>query len=453
MSITCVPSYTNGSELSERRIACLIGPDRMRIIFYSHYYPPEVNAPASRTSEHCRLWAQAGHDVTVVTSAPNHPRGVIYPGYKNKLFQIEMMDGVKVVRVWTILAANEGFSRRTLNYASFMLSAALAIPRLPRPDIVVSTSPQFFCGLTGLVASLMRRAPWVLEVRDLWPESIITVGAMRNGYVTRILERLERLAYRNADRIVSLTDSFVAHIAERCQGAGKIDVIKNGVDLSLFKKRKDGEIAKRKFGFEGRVVAAYVGTHGMAHGLDTVLEAAVALRDDQRIGFLLVGDGAERSRLVERAEALKLDNLRIVGQLPKSDMPVIWAATDISMILLRRRDTFKKVLPSKMFEAMAVGCPIVLGVEGEAKVLLEEAGAGIAITPESAEELAAAVVKLADDRALAACLGDRGAAHVRQHHDRAKLAMRYLAVLAQTVAEHGRARKVGASHLTRANTK
>jgi glycosyltransferase involved in cell wall biosynthesis len=411
---------------------------RLRIIFFSHYYPPEVNAPASRTSEHCRLWARAGHDVIVVTSAPNHPRGVLYPGYRNKLFQVEIIDSVRVVRVWTFLAANEGFGRRSLNYLSFMVSAALAIPRLPRPDVFVSTSPQFFCGLTGVVAKVMRRAPWVLEIRDLWPESIVTVGAMRKGFLTRTLEGLERMAYRKADRIVSVTDSFVAHITER-HGGGKIHVIKNGADLSLFRRGADAEEMKRKLGLDGRFVVAYVGTHGMAHGLDTVIEAANLLRNEPRIGFLMVGDGAERARLVEKANDLKLENLRIIGQLPKGDMPAIWAATDVSIILLRRSENFKKVLPSKMFEAMAMACPIVLGVEGESKALLEAAGAGIAITPESADELAQAVVRLAGDRALCERLGNQGAEHVREHYDRAKLATRYLEVLeAAIVARRGR---------------
>jgi glycosyltransferase involved in cell wall biosynthesis len=408
----------------------------MHIVFFSHYYPPEVNAPASRTADHCRLWAAAGHDVTVVTSAPNHPKGVVYSGYKNRLFQREMRDGVNVVRVWTFLAANEGFLRRTLNYVSFLLSATLALLRLSRPDVYVSTSPQFFCGLTGLVAVSLRRAPWVLEIRDLWPESIVTVGAMRKGLITRSLEWIERLAYRRADRIVSVTDSFVAHIAERCQDGKTIDVIKNGVDLVLFKRGNDGETVKQRFGLAGRIVAAYVGTHGMAHHLDTVLDAADRLRGDPRIGFLLVGDGAERKRLVERAANMGLDNLRIVGQLPKADMPAIWAATDVSIILLKKSETFTKVLPSKMFEAMAMECPIVLGVEGEAKQLLEEAGAGIAITPEGVEELVAAVVRLANDPGLRQRLGRQGLAHVRASFDRTKLAGRYLDLLASVVAEH-----------------
>ena len=411
----------------------------MRILFFTHYYPPEVNAPASRTSEHCRIWAKAGHDVTVVTCAPNHPKGVLYPGYRNRLFQTETVDGVKVVRVWTHLAPNEGFLRRILNYVSYMVTATLAAPRLARPDIVISTSPQFFCGLTGYAAKILRGVPWVLEIRDIWPESIVTVGAMRKGRVIRALEWLEAFAYRRADRIVAVTDSFVPHIAERGRDSSKIAVIKNGVDLRFFRRGEDAAAVKRRFGFEGRFVAAYVGTHGMAHGLDAMLEAAASLRDDRRFGFLLVGDGAERARLVERARSMNLTNLHIAGQLPKSEMPAIWAATDVSMILLRKSDTFTKVLPSKMFEAMAMECPIVLGVEGEAKALLEEAGAGIAIEPENAAELAASVVRLAEDQELRERLGRQGAAYVREHYDRSKLAARYLDLLEATAIDVERA--------------
>jgi glycosyltransferase involved in cell wall biosynthesis len=401
----------------------------MHILFLSHYYPPEVNAPASRTSEHCREWVKAGHEVTVVTCAPNHPAGKLYPGYRNRLLQREAIDGVEVVRVWTYLAANQGFAWRTLNYLSYVLGASLAIPRLKRPDVVVSTSPQFFCGLTGMVARAMRRAPWVLEVRDLWPESIVTVGAMKRGMVIRFLEWLEGTAYRRADRIVSVTDSFVEHIGPRCGDPGKISVVRNGVDLSLFRRGGDANQAKQKLGLAGRFVAAYVGTHGMAHGLDTLLDAARLLADDARIVFLLVGDGAERERLVARAAQMGLENVRIIGQRPKSEMPTVWAATDISIIHLKRSDTFKKVLPSKMFEAMAMECPIVLGVEGEAKALLEEAGAGIAVAPENAKELAAAVTRIAGEPQLAARCGRGGSAHVREHFDRTQLAARYLALL------------------------
>jgi glycosyltransferase involved in cell wall biosynthesis len=417
----------------------------MRIVFYSHYYPPEVNAPASRTSEHARIWVRAGHQVVVVTCAPNHPGGKVYPGYTNRLYQTETIDGVRVVRVWTFFAANEGFLLRTMNYLSYAVSATLATMRLERPDVIVSTSPQFFCGLTGLIARAMRRAPWVLEIRDLWPESIVTVGAMRKGFIVRLLERLEALAYRRADRIVCVTDSFVDHIEQRGGGGGKITVIKNGADFERFTVPVDGHAqdVKRRLGLEGRFVASYVGTHGMAHGLDTILDAADRLRTDTRIVFLLVGDGAERERLERRKQKMGLDNVVMLGQQPKEAMPDIWMATDASLILLRRDDLFKTVLPSKMFEAMAMRRPIILGVEGEARELLNKAGAGLAIPPESAENLAGAIVRLANDNVLASKLGASGEAHVRAYYDRTKLAMRYLEVLVDAVASTKSPRRRG----------
>jgi glycosyltransferase involved in cell wall biosynthesis len=406
----------------------------MRIVFFTHYYPPEVNAPASRTSEHARVWSRDGHDVTIVTCAPNHPTGKIFPGYTNRLLQRETKDGIEIIRVWTYPAANEGFARRTANYLSYAISATLALPHIKKPDVVVSTSPQFFCGLVGLVAKTVLRVPWVLEIRDLWPESIITVGAMKEGLITRFLVWLESLAYRRSDGIVSVTDSFVPHIAEH-GGKGKISVIKNGANLDFFCSSPDKEGTRRKLGLEGRFVAAYVGTHGMAHGLDTLLDAADLVKDtDPNIIFLLVGDGAERARLKQRKDEMGLNNILMLGQLPKEDMPGIWSTTNVSVIHLRKDDLFKKVLPSKMFEAMAMCCPVVLGVEGEASELLEKAGAGIALEPGNPRELADAVRRLANDPQLCRRLGERGMAHVREHYDRTVLARYYIDILSTTIA-------------------
>lgn len=406
----------------------------MHIVAFSHYYPPEVNAPASRLSEHAKVWIEQGHQVTVITCAPNHPQGTLYTGYTNRWFQRHEAGGVQVVRVWSYLAANEGFLPRILNYTSYAITAVLALPRIARPDIILTTSPQFFCGLAGLPARLLRRAPWVLEIRDLWPESIVTVGAMKKGRVIRFLEWLEQLAYRKADRVVSVTDGFVPHIASR-RKRDDISVIKNGVDLSLYHARDNisAQEVKARFGLSGRFVAAYVGTHGMAHGLDMVLDAALLLRDDPHIGFLLVGDGAERVRLQARATELKLSNVHFAGQLPKSEMPAIWSATDASLIILRKRDTFKTVLPSKMFEAMAMQCPIILGVEGEARALLDAAQAGIGIEPENANELAKAVKTLVSNKSLAADFGTNGRAHVEAQFDRTKLAQRYLEIFEDVI--------------------
>lgn len=411
----------------------------MHILFLSHYYPPEVNAPASRTSESAKTWVRQGHKVTVVTAAPAHPRGIVYPGYRNRWFGREMVDGVEVIRIWTYLAANEGFGKRILNFLSYPLSVLLHLRSIPRADVVVSSSPQFFAGLAGWLLK-RRRQPWVFEVRDLYPDTVLAVGAMKRGPGIRFLEWLERQAYARADAIVSVTDSFVGHI--RARGAtGPIAVIKNGVDLDFFRSEgaaEAGQALRRELGLGDRFVAAYVGTHGMSHGLETVLEAAELLRGEPDIVFLLVGDGSERERLRRMAAERRLDNVRIVGQRPKSDMPGIWNLTDASLVLLRRSDTFKTVLPSKMFEAMAMRRPMILGVEGEARELLDAAGAGIGIVPQDANELAAAVRRLAADPELARGLGESGRRYVEENFDRARLAERYSAFLEQVAEEAGR---------------
>jgi glycosyltransferase involved in cell wall biosynthesis len=404
-------------------------------VFLTHYFPPEVNAPASRTYEHCREWVRQGHEVHVLTCVPNHPAGRIYPGFRNRVLQNEERSGIQVHRVLTFPAANAGFAGRTLNYLWYLVMAVLVAPFLPRTDVVVSTSPQFFCGLAGWFVSLIKRAAWVLEIRDLWPESIVTVGAMKESAATRALAWLESFAYRKADAIISVTDSFVPHIEAR-GGQGKVTVITNGVDLDFFKPAVSADELAREFGLQGKFVAAYVGTHGMAHGLDTVLRAAQRLKDEPGIAFLLAGDGAERERLLKRRDELGLTNVVMVGQQPKERMPAIWALTDVSLVLLRKAKTFESVIPSKIFEAMGMARPIVLGVRGESQRIVESSGGGVCIEPENDAELAEAVLALARDRGRATALGQSGRAYVEQNYDRRRLAAlmeRVLAGVCETV--------------------
>lgn len=402
----------------------------MRILFLTHYFPPEVNAPASRTFEHCREWVRRGHEVHVVTCVPNHPAGRIYPGYRNRLLGHETVDGIQVHRVLTVPAANAGYVGRSANYLFYMLMAILVAPFLPRVDVVVSTSPQFLCGLAGYLVSRLKRVPWILEIRDLWPESIVTVGAMKENWVTRFLGRLESFAYRKADAIVSVTESFVPHISAR-GGADKVTVITNGVDLDFYTPATDGARLAAEFGVDNRFVAAYVGTHGMAHGLDVILRAAARLQDDPNIAFLLAGDGAEREQLLKERDRLCLGNVFIVGQQSKDRMPGIWALTDVSLVLLRKRPTFESVIPSKIFEAMAMAKPIVLGVRGESQRIVEAAGGGLCIEPENDAELAEAVRQLAADPGRARDLGASGRRYVAENYDRRVLAGRFEALLAR----------------------
>ena len=407
----------------------------MRILFLSHYFPPEVNAPASRTYEHCRQWVKDGHQVTVVTCAPNHPRGKVYGGYKNRLYFTEVVEGIKVVRVWTYVTANEGFFKRTANYVSYMVAAIIAAPFLHSTDVVLSTSPQFFNGLAGYFVSRIKRAPWILEIRDLWPESILAVGAIRNKTIIRMLEYLEMFAYRKADRIVPVTDAFAQYMIDKGIDGAKIEVIKNGVDLDFYQLRTRDIALQRELGIEDKFVASYFGTHGMAHHLETILEAADKLRQHSDIVFLLVGDGAEREHILSMRDEMDLDNVIMLGQQSKEKMPDFWAISDVSLVLLKKMDLFKTVIPSKIFESMAMKKPVILGVEGESRELLETAKGGVAIEPENSRQLADSMLQLAQNTGLCEELGDNGRVFVARFYDRNKLARRYAELITSLVGD------------------
>lgn len=405
----------------------------MRILFLSHYFPPEVNAPATRTYEHCVRWARAGHDVTVVTCAPNCPDGVLFEGYKNGFLpQTEYVDGVRVVRVWSYLAPNAGTLRRIVNYLSYLLSAVLASFRLSRPDVVVATSPQFFCGWAGVLVSCMKRAPFVLEIRDIWPESIEAVGALRNKPLLKLLEWLERRMYRSADRIVAVGNGYRKKIIEKVGGADRIVVVTNGVDLERFVPGDPDPRFLHMWDLEDKFVCSYIGTIGMAHGLEVVLDAARLLRAKGRtdIAFCLVGDGAARQQLQEDARRDGLQPwVAFTGMLTKDEMPRVLASSNACLIHLKKCELFGTVIPSKLFETMAMARPIIMGVEGEARDIVNWANAGVEMEPGSPESLVQCVEALADQPALAAELGRSARSVVAGQFSRDALAGKMLQYL------------------------
>ncbi len=403
----------------------------MRIAFFTHYFPPEGNAPASRVYEMCRRWAGNGHAVSVVTGIPNVPNGVPYTGYTNRLSQHETMAGIHVHRVWTYLAPNKGTVRRILNYLSFMISASVAGLSGGRPDVVVATSPQFFCGWAGVIVSRLRRVPFVLEIRDIWPESIVSVGAMKKGLATRFLEWMERKMYAAARHIITVGDGYKSQLTAKGIPADKITVITNGVDRDMFRPREPDAELKKQYGLEGSFVCSYIGTIGMACGLDVVLRAARILKDRSRhdIRFLLVGDGALRETLEKKARSESLDNVIFAGLQPKHMVPAFLSVSDASLIHLAKKELFESVFPSKLLESFATAKPIILGVRGYAAHLLQAANAGICIEPESEKELAAAVERLASDRNLAARFGLAGYGYVAAHFNLDELAANYVTLL------------------------
>jgi colanic acid biosynthesis glycosyl transferase WcaI len=401
----------------------------VKILYVSQYFPPEMGAPAARVYELSREWVRQGHEVTVLTGFPNHPTGIVPAEYKGSLVRREMVDGIRVVRTPIYAAPNKGFFRRVLNYVSYGVSASTFGPLLTeRPDVVIGTSPQFLTALAGLWLAGLKRVPFVFEVRDLWPRSIVEVGAMKaNSPAIRVLERLERMLYARADRIVAVTDSFVDAIAAHGISTEKISVVTNGVDLELFQPR-DREEARAALGLPPGFLATYVGTHGMAHGLGLVLDVAKRL-SGQGIHFLLVGEGAEKAQLKARADAEQISNVTFLDQQPRDRVAEIYAASNLCLVLLRDLPLFKAVIPSKMFEFMGSGRPILTTVDGESRGILERAGAGTFSPPENVEALVAALRSLASTPERLAHMGASGRRYVEQNYSRPALAGRYLSIL------------------------
>lgn len=406
----------------------------MHILFLSDNFPPEVNAPASRTHEHCRQWVSAGEQVTVVTCAPNFPSGRVFDGYRNRLWQSETIDGIRVIRVWSYITANEGMVKRILDYLSYMLSATLASLFVRRVDVVVGTSPQFFTAVAAWAAAAFKRVPFVFELRDLWPESIKAVGAMKASAALRWLERLEMFLYRRAALIVSVTQSFRSVLAERGIDATKIEVITNGVDVARFSPRPKDPALESELGWRGCFVAGYIGTHGMAHALETLLAAMQRLQTHPEGGdvrLLLLGDGARKPELQQEAQRLGLINVRFVGTVPKDQVARYWSLLDASVIHLRSTPLFTTVIPSKLFECMGMGLPVLHGVAGESADIVEREGVGIVFEPENVDQLVDALLRLKSDDALRARLRE-AALNSAQRYDRTALALRMLARLRRT---------------------
>lgn len=369
----------------------------MRILFLSDNFPPESNAPATRLHEHALRWVRAGHEVTVVTCAPNFPEGKLYAGYRNRWRQVETVDGIRVVRVKTYITANEGFLRRTLDYLSFMASGFAMGLFERRPDVVVATSPQFFCAIAGWALSVAKGRPFVFELRDLWPASIVAVGAMGRSPAIRMLEHVELFLYRRAAAIVSVTESFRDDLVARGVARDKIHVVINGVDLERYEPAPRDPGVVREFGLDGKFVAGYVGTHGMAHALPKVLEAAERLRDRDDIAFFFAGAGAERGTVERIVAERRLTNVRLIPRQPKERMPALWSVCDVALVPLRDNPVFATVIPSKIFESMGMGVPILMSLpEGEATRIVRETGAGVCVPPEDPQAMAAAIVELAE---------------------------------------------------------
>ena len=417
--------------MAGRKVA--MKPVAMRVLFLSQYFPPEMGAPAARVHECAREWARQGVAVTVLTGMPHHPTGILPDRYRGRLYCRERVDGIDVCRAYVYATPNRGRWRRAWSYFTFLVaSAATGFFCVRKPDVVVATSPQLFAGFAGWILARLKRVPFVFEVRDLWPESIEAVKAVRSRLVLAPLYALADFLYRRADRIVLVSDSSKEALAARGVPREKMSVIKNGVDLDLFHPQPRQNRVRAEQKLDDIFVVLYIGTMGMAHGLEVVLRAAEEMKEDRKTVFLLVGEGARKEELKERGRSLP--NVRVLDSCPHAQVPEYIAASDLCLVHLRQSELFRTVLPSKMFEIMGCARPVLLGVEGEARATLEKAEAGVAFPPEDGHALAEAVRKLKADPAGAARLGENGRRFVEREFSRSVLAGRYSELLSALAA-------------------
>lgn len=406
----------------------------MKILYVSQYFPPEMGAPAARVSELSRHWVRAEHEVTVLTGFPNHPDGVIRPEYRTRFRRMisrEILEGIKVVRTWLLPFPNRKAYERMLNYSSFCLSAGIAGSFLARPDVVIATSPQLLVGLSGWWIAKLKRVPLVLEVRDLWPESLAAVGVGgANSLLHRALGKIADFLYREATHIVVVTPAFREHLIKKWRvPEDKISVVQNGVETGLFSPGDSGRL-RRSLDAEGKFVVSYIGTLGLAHGLETVIAAAENLQGtDPNVQFLLVGEGADRGRILALAESKVLRNLRFVPQQAREKVPAYISASDACLVLLKKSDVFETVIPTKMLEFMSCGRPVILGVNGLAREILEQCRGGLYVEPENPAALCEAIRELQQQDSLRNSMGRKGRDYVVQNLSRERTAGDYIEVL------------------------
>lgn len=370
----------------------------MHILFLSDNFLPESNAPAKRTFEHCKTWVQLGHRVTVITCFPNFPRGEVYPGYKNKLYEKSVIQGIEVVRVFTYMTANDGVWRRTLDYASFMVASFIAGIFVSKPDVLIATSPQFFTACAGSLLSRCRGLRWVLEIRDLWPDSIEAVNVVSAKPAISLLRNIEDKLYSHANLIVTVSDGIRQNLVSRGLPPEKVVTYTNGFDFSVNPKiiavPEPPEIAL------DRPRVGYIGTHGLAHGLEALVAAAQLLTADfgrPDIQIIFMGDGAKKNRLKALASSLNLRNIIFLDPVPSGEVMGYWRLLDLAVIHLLDKPAFRDVIPSKLFESMAAGVPVVHCVAGESARLVEQLNIGRVVPAENPLEIAKAILELLND--------------------------------------------------------
>jgi hypothetical protein len=404
------------------------------------YYLPETGAPSTRLSGLAHSWQQAGSNVTVLTGIPNHPEGVINPAYQDKpAYMQEDINGIRVHRHWLYVTRNKGKLKRVFNMVSFawsVLKHNYNSTTAPKPDVIIASSPSFFCVASAWLLARRYRAKFIFEVRDLWPAIFLQMGILRRGFIYNMLERMEMFLYRRADAIVTVTRSFATQIAGRGIKASKLRTVFNGVSdadyASAIKPRSNSGTTqlRTQLGLSPLTkIVLYIGNHGESQALSQVVDAARLLVKRTDVAFLFVGNGAEKEKLQTYAKGVP--NVQFLPSVPHAETWAYYCMADINIVCLKNIPDFDMFIPSKMFEVMAAQSCAVAGLQGEGAEIMQESGCAMVVGPEQPEHMAEAIATLLDDPARRTAMAAAGRAYVAEHFLHSKLAATYLAIMRQ----------------------
>ena len=404
-------------ETNDEQLETAVGSIGKHVLFITSHYPPEKAAAAVCVSETVKRLVKLGRQVTVLTTVPNYPTGIVPSEYRGRVIQNEIRDGVRVVRVWSYVGPNKGFLRRILAQLSFgCLAPFLGWKEVGRPDVIIVHSPLFNV-IAGRTLAWLKRRPLIFMVADLWPESAIQLGMLRNHVLIRLSEWLEWSTYQRASLVWVVTEGIYNTLIKRGLSHEKILLLTNGVDTAKFRPLPKVQ-ARAELGWDDRFTILYAGNHGMLYAMTTILDAAELMQDHTDIHIVLVGDGVKKAELVAQAQSRSLKNVTFLEPMPHDRIPLLLAASDACLIPLRKLSLLEGTLPVKMFEAMACARPVLLAADGEARRAAEkEAGAAIYVEPENAKALLSAILYLYEHPEEAEQLGVRGRAYAEARFD------------------------------------
>jgi len=368
----------------------------MNIILLSQHFPPEIGAPQIRLYEVSKELQKRGHQVEVITAFPHHPHGIIPEKYKGKFYEKEKYETISVHRSWIYPSPKGSFWRRLISYFSFTFSAFYSVVKAKKADVIICNSPPLFIGITGYIASKMKKAKFVFNIADIWPESAVELGIVKNKTFIRFAERLEMFLYRKSWKLAAATEGIQSYLIKKGKPESDVFLLPNGVNTESFQPEAPSETWTNKLNLTNKIVFTFAGRLGYAQGLDSILKAAKIVQEkNSTIQFLLVGDGPEKQNLVDLSRELGLTNTLFHDSVPVTEMPKVFSVTDYSIVSLRNLELFKGARPSKIFPALSTATPVLYCGAGESAQFLENEKCGIIAEPENVEDIAMKILESA----------------------------------------------------------